>query len=59
MRGWGITLIIMGLGSLVLPRYGMQLLPFAFFEQYQPFVGIGSAIVGGLMAVVGKRDHSG
>ena len=46
MRGWGIMLLILGIGSFVLPFLGVQFRLLAIF-------GIFAPVLGGILAVVG------
>jgi hypothetical protein len=60
MRRFGLFLLLMGVGSFVLPLFGMQfvLLDFAG-EEAIPFIGAGLAIAGGIMVLVSLRTKAG
>lgn len=49
MRGWGITLLILGIGSFILPLMGMQFRLLSLFGDAAPIVGIALAVIGGLL----------
>ncbi|MBC7796881.1 MAG: hypothetical protein H7Z37_08415 [Pyrinomonadaceae bacterium] len=51
MRGWGITFLILGIGSFILPLMGMQFSLLSLFGQYVSVVA-GILIVLGLVMVV-------
>lgn len=46
MRGWGITLLILGIGAFLLPMAGYQFALLNLVEGYEQ-------IVGGVLAVAG------
>ena len=51
MVGSGIFLVIMGLGSLLLPMFNIQFQIMSLFDEWQPFVGgfvaaVGVALIG-------------
>jgi hypothetical protein len=51
MRSLGVLLVILGLGSLVLPMLGRQFTLLAPLDPYQPIAGIVVAAIGGLLIV--------
>lgn len=53
MRGWGFTLILLGLGSFVLPMMGIQFRIMQLFGEYQLVGGLALAAAGGLMVFFG------
>jgi hypothetical protein len=55
MIGWGIFLIIIGAGSLLLPMFGFQFTLMSFVEAYQPWAGIVVAIIGVALVVYGMN----
>jgi hypothetical protein len=58
MVGWGILLIIMGAGSLLLPSLGFQFRLMELVDAYQPYVGIVVAIIGAVLVVLGMTRGS-
>jgi hypothetical protein len=46
MRGWGILLIVLGVGSFILPMMGMQFRLLSLFGEH-------TGIAGAVMAVLG------
>lgn len=55
MVGWGIFLIIIGAGSLLLPSLGFQFTLMEFFDDYQPYAGIVVAIIGAGLVLMGMN----
>ena len=51
--GWGIFLIIVGAGSLLLPSLGFQFPLMRLVNGFQPFVGIVAALIGAALLFVG------
>lgn len=49
MRGWGGTLILLGIGSFILPMFGMQFILLSFFGAATPIVAIVMIIAGAAM----------
>ncbi len=45
----GVLLVVLGLGSLVLPMLNMQFTFMQLVEDYQPFAGLLVAIIGGVL----------
>jgi hypothetical protein len=58
MRGWGVMLLIVGLGSFLLPMAGLQFRLVSIFGEYQTFAAIGMAVAGGLMIAFGGSSES-
>ncbi len=56
MRGWGVMLVIIGLGSFVLPMVGIQFRLISIFGEYQLFAAIGMVVIGGVMIFFGSSD---
>ena len=46
MAGIGVLLVVLGIGSLVLPMLNMQFRLMEFVDPYQPFAGIIVAVIG-------------
>ena len=46
MRGWGITCLVLGIGSFVLPMMGVQFIVMELFGEYLPFAAIGMTVLG-------------
>lgn len=58
MTGWGVLLIIMGIGSLILPQFGIQFRLMSLLDGAQPAAGIIVAALGVLLVVLGVRNNS-
>ena len=54
MRSWGITLIILGIGSYILPMMGRQFILVSIFGD-SPLVGVGFIGVGAFLAFAGGK----
>ena len=55
MVGWGVFLIIIGAGSLLLPLVGFQFSLMELVDDFQPFAGIVVAIIGAAMVLLGMN----
>ena len=55
MIGWGIFLIILGAGSLLLPQLGFQFRLMELLDGYQPYAGIVVAIIGAVLVFLGMN----
>ena len=55
MVGWGIFLIIIGAGSLLLPSLGFQFRLMELVDDYQPYAGIVVAIIGAGLVLLGMN----
>ena len=53
MVGWGIFLIVIGAGSLLLPMIGYQFSLMDLVEDYQPWAGIVVAVIGAILLYMG------
>lgn len=54
----GVLLVVLGLGSLVLPLLNMQFTFMQLVDAYQPFVGVLVAFVGGVLVFLSmQRDR--
>jgi hypothetical protein len=49
MRRWGVWLLILGIGSFILPLVGMQFILLDIFGQARPFVAAAMIVAGGIM----------
>jgi hypothetical protein len=59
MARWGITLIVIGLGSLVLPLIHIQFIIMSLFRPYQPFAGVIVALIGvGMVVAASTRSRA-
>jgi hypothetical protein len=58
MVGWGIFLIILGAGSLLLPMMNMQFRLMELVDPYQPFAGIIVAVIGAALVLLGMNRTS-
>jgi hypothetical protein len=58
MVGFGALLIILGLGSLLLPMFDIQFRIMSLLDDYQPIAGIGVALIGAVLVVTGSRSRS-
>jgi len=55
MVGWGIFLIIIGAGSLLLPSLGFQFRLMELLDDFQPYAGIVVAIIGSGLVLLGMN----
>jgi hypothetical protein len=53
MVGWGIFLIVIGAGSLLLPMLGYQFTIMELVDDYQPYAGIVAAVIGAILLFMG------
>ena len=53
MKRFGFLLLILGLGSFVLPFFGLQFKILSLFGDNQPMVAIGAIVVGVLLLLIG------
>jgi hypothetical protein len=53
MVGWGIFLIIIGAGSLLVPMLGYQFSLMELVDDFQPYAGIVVAIIGAALVMYG------
>ena len=56
MTGWGVFLAILGIGSIVLPHFGMQFVLLSMLDSAQPFAGIVIAAIGGVLVFLGMKS---
>ncbi|MBD0325066.1 MAG: hypothetical protein ICV68_01465 [Pyrinomonadaceae bacterium] len=57
MIGFGILLIILGIGSLILPQFNIQFRLMSLLDDLQPAAGIVIAAIGALLLVLGMRGQ--
>lgn len=55
MVGWGILLIVLGAGSLLLPSFGYQFTLMELVDAYQPYAGIAAAVIGAALVFMGMN----
>jgi hypothetical protein len=53
MVGWGILLIVLGAGSLLLPQMGYQFSLMELVDDFQPWAGIVVAVIGAILVLMG------
>ena len=53
--GWGIFLIILGAGPLLLPQLGFQFRLMELVDDFQPYAGIVIALVGAVLVFMGMN----
>ena len=59
MVGFGALLIILGVGSLLLPMFDIQFQIMSLLDDYQPVAGIAIAAVGAVLVFLGlQRQRS-
>lgn len=62
MAGWGLTLIVLGIGSYFLQNAGMEFILLAWVDNWGTTVGngirIGVAVLGAIMIVVDRLRAS-
>ena len=57
MIGFGVLLIIFGIGSLILPQFNLQFRLMSLLDDVQPIAGIVVAAIGVLLVVLGLRKQ--
>lgn len=57
MIGFGVLLIIFGVGSLILPHFDVQFRLMSLLDDVQPVAGIVVAALGVLLLVLGLRKQ--
>jgi hypothetical protein len=55
MIGWGVALIIIGAGSLLLPMFNYQFTLMELVDDYQPYAAIGVAVIGAALVLLGMN----
>lgn len=55
MRSWGIWLLVLGIGSFVLPYMGLQFRILSIFGESLPMVAGGMAVVGAVLLALSLR----
>ena len=55
MVGWGVALIIIGAGSLLLPMFNYQFTLMELVDGYQPYAGIVVAVIGVALVLMGMN----
>ncbi len=55
MVGFGVLLIILGVGSLLLPMFDIQFQIMSLLDDYQPLAGIAIAAVGAVLVFLGLQ----
>ena len=55
MVGWGVFLIILGAGSLLLPMLDLQFRLMELVDDYQPYAGIVVAVIGVALVLLGMN----
>jgi hypothetical protein len=58
MIGWGILLIVLGAGSLLLPQMGFQFRLMELLDDFQPYAGVVVGIIGIGLVVLGMRQRN-
>jgi hypothetical protein len=53
--GWGIFLIVLGAGSLLLPQLGYQFTLMELLDDFQPYAGIVVAVIGAVLVFMGMN----
>jgi len=56
MARWGVWMLVLGLGSFLLPYAGMQFRLLSLFGEYQQIAGGVLALVGLLLLVFGRGE---
>ena len=56
MAGWGLALLILGIGSFILPLLGFQFRLLRPFSEAQPILGIALIISGGILIALAIRS---
>ena len=55
MRSWGIWMLVLGIGSFVLPYMGLQFKILSLFGESLPIVAGGMAVVGAVLLALSFR----
>jgi protein-S-isoprenylcysteine O-methyltransferase Ste14 len=55
MTAIGVLLVILGVGSLILPSFNLQFQLMEFVEPYQPWAGVVVAALGLILVLVAAR----
>ena len=55
MVGFGVLLVILGIGSLLLPMFDIQFQIMSLLDDYQPVAGIAIAAVGVVLVILGMQ----
>jgi len=55
MTRLGIFLLVMGIGTFVLPMVGLEFRLMSLFGEYQPIAAAVAIVVGGVLTFVGLR----
>ena len=55
MTGFGVLLIILGVGSLLLPAFNLQFRLMEFVDPYQPWAGILVTVIGAALVAFGLQ----
>ena len=55
MIGWGVMLMIIGAGSLLLPLLNYQFSLMELVDDYQPYAGVVVAVIGAALVLVGMN----
>jgi hypothetical protein len=58
MKSWGVWLLILGIGSFILPVFGLQFALLNIFGESQVLAAIGMIIVGVVLLVVSSRQQT-
>jgi hypothetical protein len=58
MARFGIFLLIMGVGSLILPMMGRQFVLMSLLDPAQPVAGVVIAALGGLLIFLGAKQNA-
>jgi hypothetical protein len=53
MRGWGIMLMIIGIGSFFMASYGYQFMLISIFKPHETLAGIGMTLLGLVLLIAG------
>jgi hypothetical protein len=55
MTGFGVLLIILGVGSLLLPMFNLQFTLMEFVDPYQPWAGLVVGVIGAVLVALGLQ----
>ncbi len=59
MKGWGVFCIILGVGSFILPKMGVQFKLISIFGEAAPVVGGVLVLLGVVLLVIGAKSDQG
>ena len=56
MRSWGGTMILLGIGSFILPMFGRQFILLSFFGSATPVIAVVLILAGGALIYFDREE---